>query len=230
MPGVAWKIKERGLSLHFQVEIERSQIHLTVNANTYSPDDIAVLYKHALDIARTVVELAAFKKGYGVFVLLSRFVDPDGVSKELVLGCNENLARICTAFDLTDGFPQMWRIVQLSPAIFAILNDLIASITVPHVATVNCARAIDGIRQLIGGSGTDKQQWSAMRQTLRVDREYLQFITDRSKGPRHGNRLYLDGVAVTEIVERSWTIMNRFLEYKKSGDKPLPASFPELHG
>lgn len=74
-----------------------------------------------------------------------------------------------------------------------------------------------------------KQGWSAMRQNLNIDVGYLSFITDESKGPRHGNRTGIKQTAFREVIRRSWSIMDRFLEYKKRGDKQLPlADFPLL--
>jgi len=69
-----------------------------------------------------------------------------------------------------------------------------------------------------------------MRQYLNIDHAYLKFITDVSTAPRHGKRVGATSQKdFDETITRSWVVMNRFLEYKKRGDKQLPlAAFPLL--
>ena len=124
----------------------------------------------------------------------------------------------------------MWDLVVTDPALFQALDDLIVSITLPHHSTVNCARAIEGLRHLIAApDATVSQAWEQMRNALQLDRSFLQLITDTSAAPRHGNRIHISGSITTEIVRRSWLIMDRFLEYRKRGNTPLPATdFPTL--
>jgi hypothetical protein len=172
-------------------------------------------------VSRTAVELVAFTKGWGLSVELSKFVTPDGVEREIGVLMHENLSSLCTAYDLTHDFNNVWAIVQGDKELFGILNDLISSITTPHVSVVNCARAIDGIRNLISSK---KNDWAAMHRALRVDAPYLMFISEHSKGPRHGNRGYVDGPTIDTILERSWSVMNRFLEYRKRKCTDLPES------
>jgi len=73
------------------------------------------------------------------------------------------------------------------------------------------------------------EQWAKMRSALNLTEEYLKYITDLSKGPRHGERTRIEGESTTEITRRSWIIMNRFIEYRKRGNQDLPTSdFPLL--
>jgi hypothetical protein len=76
---------------------------------------------------------------------------------------------------------------------------------------------------------TDKAAWLQMQTVLHADKLYLQYITENSKASRHGKHNYITGEVVTKVVERSWIIMNRYLEYRKRGNKPLTApEFPLL--
>jgi hypothetical protein len=63
-----------------------------------------------------------------------------------------------------------------------------------------------------------------MRENLRVDRSYLQLITDQSKAPRHGDVQAIEALVTEEVAKRCWTIMNRYFEFKKRGGSPLPLS------
>ena len=68
-----------------------------------------------------------------------------------------------------------------------------------------------------------------MRQNLRIEEAYLKFISTHATGPRHGDRVHIPPDITRELAMRSWVVMNRFLEFKKRGGAPLPASeFPML--
>lgn len=232
LPKIPWPLTKDGSALNFSVKIKQGKIHVAVETEHYSPRDILVLHMRAFDLARTAVELAAFKMGWGVTTTLSTFTDPDGVTFPVPI-THDNLASLCTAFDLENGFSEIWRIVQGDIDIFGALNDLIASITLPHVGSVNCARAIEAIRKEIAGGGSSKKsaaqrEWLKMEEALRIDRRYRESITKLSIVPRHGKRVRVDGPTTAQNIERSWTIMNRFLEYKKRADGPLPEEEFEL--
>ena len=61
-----------------------------------------------------------------------------------------------------------------------------------------------------------------MNATLRLERSYVDLILDHSKGPRHADRAHISGAICSEIVKRSWKIMNRLLEYLKRGFSHSP--------
>jgi len=112
------------------------------------------------------------------------------------------------------------------------LNDLIVAITIPHISSINCARAVDAIKHLISPTAsTDKQAWEQMQSTLHLDKKYLTLVTDISKDARHGKGTHVSGSMTTEATQRAWTVMNRYFEFRKRGNKPLPISdFPLLKG
>jgi hypothetical protein len=117
------------------------------------------------------------------------------------------------------------------PSVFLAVNDLIASIAVSHHAAINCGRVIETIREVMTPSGADRKRgWEAMQQNLNLNLTYLKFITEVSTAPRHGKRTGATSQKnFTETVNRSWIVMNRFLEYKKRAHKQLPlAEFPLL--
>jgi hypothetical protein len=188
----------------------------------------------AIDLARAAIDIFCFANGWGLTVWIDTFIKPDG-AEQFLLAQMPQLAPLCTAFNLAPSggkIEDVWRIVVGEPAIFMALNDLIAGITWPHYAPVNCARAIEGIRNMITPLGTDRKQgWPLMRANLNIEQGYLSFITDQSTGPRHGDRAFIPGTEVNKTVERSWIVMDRFLEFRKRGNQPLPlVEFPMLTG
>jgi hypothetical protein len=153
--------------------------------------------------------------------------DPYGNKGPIELS-DASLPPLWTAFTLTTGFQDVLGMVFGNMDLAHALNDLIAAITRPHEALVSCARAMDRIKHLIAPAGAkDNNAWQAMRTALRVDEAYLKFITDPSKGPRHGRPGYTPGSVTNEVTQRAWAIMNRYLEFRKAGGS-LPAHFTLL--
>jgi hypothetical protein len=79
---------------------------------------------------------------------------------------------------------------------------------------------------------TEKDQpraWAAMQAALNISQPYQKRISALSTSPRHADRSFINGADVTEALKRTWTVMNRFFEYRKRGKKPLvPPDFPLL--
>jgi hypothetical protein len=190
------------------------------------------IFVRATDIARASVNLVAFTMGLGVFVVLDTFTDPDGAKTVLLLR-DRPLGSLSAPFiaDATD-FNRRLDLVLMEPRIWMALRDLVWSLSSTHEIPASCARAVETLRSLIVPKGVDRREgWPLLRANLRVSEDYLRLITDHAKGPRHGDHLYVPGTMTREIATRSWVLMNRFLEYRKRGSKPLPESeFPLLTG
>jgi hypothetical protein len=113
--------------------------------------------------------------------------------------------------------------------LYKTFNDLIDTQITPHISLINSARVIESIRQTIAPTLTERSAWPAMRKALNVSEAYLRWITDQSKGPRHGDPSQVSASAQLQAVERAWVITNRYLEYQKRGGQPLEEpEFPEL--
>jgi hypothetical protein len=89
---------------------------------------------------------------------------------------------------------------------------------------------MDRLKHLIARpDSADKDAWQQMRDALQIDEPYLKYITNVSKGPRHGRPGHTVGSQTTEVTRRSWAVMNRYFEYVKHCNRTLdPAVFPLL--
>jgi hypothetical protein len=232
IPTLNWKDGQTGESTQITTRIDASIIDLEFDVKTFDERNLAGLAKIAWDVARVAVDLWSFKTGWGLGVVIDSIVTPDGRSATL-LSKDESLGVLATALDSSDpkvnNFDVCYRIVATEPALFMALNDLIVSITLPHHATVNCARAVERLRAIMAPNVDRKQAWPLFQGNLNIDRTYREYVTNISTGPRHGDPAFVPGTIVTEVTKRSWMIMNRFLEYRKRANKPLPlAEFPLL--
>jgi len=234
VPTVNWTDEEIGLEMAFSFQIEKSAVRVECRVNRFTPDDIVPIWMRAFDLVRAAVDLTCFSTGIGATVILDILIDPSGARSTLLADSRKLLSGICTAFSLGGApggdFSTVLNIVLKEPALFMAMNDLVTAITLPHHSPVTCARAVERLRNIItlGVSGKGKG-WESLRHNLQIDKEYLEFITGKSTGPRHGDPARVSGNITTEMVRRAWIIMNRFLEFRKRGNKPLASTeFPML--
>jgi len=226
---------EGGLVLDLEISIANSIVEVDCTMSHF--DEVTFPYAHvkSLDLARAAVDLVAFGTGWGLSVNFHTFIGPDRTRKNL-LPSHEGLSQLCTAYKPTFAQPQkdkdfqkMLLLVFEEPPLFLALHDLTQAITESHHAPVNCARAIEGLRTMMGPGEPRAKQWASFRHSLNVQEDYVRLITDQSVAARHGERPFIHGSLVQEVVERSWMLMNRFLEFRKRGNQPLPlAEFPSL--
>ena len=180
---------------------------------SFRPKYLINLYVDTTTLVQGIVNLVAFHLGAGAIVCIDHWLDPSGNKSEISLS-DPNLPQYCTAFNGSVNFRQVIELLVAEPALHMILNDLVLAQVFPNHALINSARAIEGIRHLIAGLGTEpKKAWPIMCNALNIERSYIQLITDHSTKPRHGNIVTLDGVTMLLITERSWVITDRFLHY-----------------
>jgi len=194
-------------------------------------DILTVLYFRARAFCQTAADLASFSTGIGHTVILDKGISlatgqySEAVSQDL------SLAGLCTAYDIRDevSILQTANMVISDPRVALVLHDLISGVTNLAAAPINFFRAIEGIRHLIAPGLEPANQWPLMNEALRLSKSYVDPVRINATQWRHGNREQIPGLMVREMGQRAWTIMDRFLEYKKRGSTPLPQSeFPTL--
>jgi len=231
-----WPEPDKSGHMKFVVHIVDSVVEVACELATYKVgDSIALPHIRAFELARSVVDCIAFVDGAGLTLVLEQLISPAGVVSS-ILARNMRLPQHCTAFSkAADAPPEqtleaMWRLVIREPPLFLALNDLVAAATIPGQVAVNCGRAIEGLRAIMVPLDTNRKAgWAMLQDHLNIERSYREFITNTSTGPRHGDRTDIADDISQRVIERSWVIMNRFLEYRKRGNLPLPTSqFPIL--
>jgi hypothetical protein len=228
-PTVSWKADELQYDIEIVCRIEKSVVDIECVVSDWRPEYYPDIYRRAFDICQAKVDVIAFQRACGLTVLLETFEAPDGNVTPIV-PTSSYLERICTAFSLERGYAEVCEHVLRRPLLFMAMRELITAISVPYVAPVECARAIDRLKNLIATPGSkDKAAWQQLRDTLRIDEAYLKYISDASANPRHGQPGHTPGAITTEATRRAWVVMNRYLEYLVRGEKPLDAAeFPVI--
>lgn len=223
-----------GEIMQLNVKIIESRMSVECTLDHYAPgDDISLMHTRATHVARVVADCFAFVNGYGLIVFLDEMEDVDGIVRKIVLQQNE-LSAYFTAFKNANGsidYDSLYRLVATDPNLSLALNDLIVAVSIPGHIAINCGRAIEALRKILVPVAPKRTQgWLELRRVLQLEQSYVEFVTTASANPRHGSDRYLPTQDIhQEVMKRSWIIMNRFLEYKKRGDQPLPvAEFPIL--
>jgi hypothetical protein len=231
-PELRWKWDEEKLEPKFRVKIENSLVTVECDIDRYEPRFISEIYKRGSDLARATANMVAFDTGYGLVVMLDTFIDPSGVA--LPAHRQEMIpVSFRTAFSLDPArhaeFEQAFRIVLSEPSVFIALDDLIKAITSTHTQLADCGRVIDRIRRMIAPTLDGGPAWREMHQALNIAQPYQAWVSKQSTGSRHGDVAFVPPAVCTVAIQRTWAILNRFLEYRKRGNKPLTApDFPQL--
>lgn len=226
-----WKVPEDGIDISYRLELMEGNLTVTANVRNYSEKLHFPMLMRAWDFARAAVDTLAFATGAGLTVFFETVTLPNGTIEQLATEEKE-LAALSTAVEQeTCGFSDIMDMMLLELPISRAMHDLIQSITVLHAAQTSCARAIETIRNYMSPDTEDrKKQWRLMGDTLRFEYSYSEPLRNLSFGPRHGDPIYFPGPEVKEARKRAWTIMNRYLEFRRLGGKdPLPLDrFPVL--
>jgi hypothetical protein len=228
---VIWTDKGKNLSMSFQINIDKSKVSIDCSlSREIAPAELSTPLVRAIDVCRGVVNCLAFARGLGLTVNIEKYIDQHGIEHPVTFK-NPSLVNLATSFNfgsgkmITTNFEEMYTLVVGEPALSMALDELIVAIAIPHHITINCARAIEGLRVLCIADNIPRSKgWPILRENLRISQDYLEFITEHSRANRHGERTSPSPDVLQEILERSWTIMDRFLAFRKSGSQPLPLS------
>ncbi len=213
-----------GLEILIRTRVAGSHVVVEIDSDQYDErihfEEFFIVATH---MARTTVNLLAFASAMGMSVALYSVITPDGRWRKLHF-VESALANITTAVSTVSGylpFPETMKVAEIifnDQAVFMTLNDLIQAITVYGTAPVNCGRVVDSIGRMIKPVGPkDRIEWAAMHEALNVTRDYQEWITKQSKGPRHARPTFIPAHVGQEIICRTWTLFNRYLEVQETG-------------
>jgi hypothetical protein len=212
----------------YALRIEEGIIEIDVEVAALSEVDCLSLHGPAYDLSRAVVELASLADGVAYHVQIDDAVFPDGRVMPLLFG-DRRLAACVHSFTVED-LEAVADLVMLDPNLARALSDAVSVMAWPHYSPIACGRVADSLSRLLTPEG-EQPKWSRLHEVLRVDRPYVQPLSDYSAGPRHGDRQSVTGDVTSDLAARAWTLFDRYLAYRLGGDRPLdPVGFPTLHG
>jgi hypothetical protein len=221
----------RGQTDTYHLRISDDVATLTCNTTHYDAQNLLYFYFRGLHFTQACLALFTFSTGLGATVAYEKWIRPDG-REEPIFFNQPRVKDYCTSYSLPKDFNEMLTLsVGNTELIYAIV-DVTKAISEPITAAFGGARALERIRTLVAGPDEGpKEAWGLMQTALRVDKAYLQFVTDHSVAPRHGQDFTHTAEVNQKVIERCWTIIDRAIIFVKRGRQPLPAEeFPLLTG
>jgi hypothetical protein len=228
-PYVVAKNEPLNLQMEITLQIADSIVNGVVDLNQFELDKhFDVVRNQVQDLADAMMNLLTIKSGNGLSIVLDQIIQPSGKLSPIHLKEKE-LTRHITAFDESN-FEQVALIVMKDRSLHLALRDFTEGMRQSYIGTIGIARAVDGFCQAFVPAGKKRDAgWEPMREALNASEDYVKAISKISTGPRHADWGDLGEIETRKIVERAWILMNRFLEYRKRGNQPLPLSeFPLL--
>lgn len=220
----------RGFDAKFDIVIKDSKIQIKCSIAEQSNWHMQMSIVRAYELTTAAVDLYAFSKGWALSVILDDFVI-NGKKQGIALS-ETSVASLCNVISSENDFLEAWEHLLSNFNLKFAFRDLISSLSTLNYSSIAACRALESIRNSIAPDGSnDNEGWKLLREKLRVERDYIQFITDSSREPRHGNRGAAFGDDQLEITHRVWKIMDRYMEYQKRGaNEILPEDeFPLLN-
>ena len=221
------------LMIDVSVSINKGIVEVKCDSNLFGNDN----YDGRVDLqanyfATAIVNTYGFAEGLGLRVVLEQVKKPNGVTYNIHAHrphLQTLVSVLCPAADGGVDVRSVMEIVVHNPTIFVALSDLINAVSFSPNAPLYCGRAVDAIRQSMTPADDRKKSWEILREALNLSQQYLEYITEQSKGPRHGSVTDIPFSDIHETTDRAWVVMNRFLELKKRRVTTLPLSeFPIL--
>jgi hypothetical protein len=225
-PTIRWNATEHNTIVHFDIKIADSEVTVDCHMNNFEERKHYIdLYLRSLDYVYAVLDVLSFSTGKYHRLIIDRWIKPNGDRKDIYdMFFNAPEFNSAATTDPTD-FGRVLSIVSVEHHLRMALRDLISGTMESHVSPVDFGRVVESLRHLISPNLDRKEGWARLLTTLRVERAFIQPITDTSTAPRHGDFSRIIGDVTTDIAKRTWILMNRYLEYRKAGNQPLP---PEL--
>lgn len=211
----------------FHGDIDISVVNGRVNIDCVCFDEVAradMCVARCFECVTGLVDLYAYTKGWNLTVILDAMI-VDGSKSRLAVS-EKGLPPLVSSIADDEDFRAVSALLLKKFNLKFALHDLIVAIgalNYPHIGT---ARSMEAIRGMIAPDARNESEaWRTMRSLLNIERDYLQRITDASRGPRHGDRGGATGDTQMTVMQRAWTIMDRYLEFlKRGGETRLPLS------
>jgi hypothetical protein len=233
IPPVSCYMPDSESRVSYRVSIKYSNVTVDCDCTNYDEKrDLIPVFIRAIDVARAPVDLFAFSKGMGFFLVLDAYRNSAGVIHPMVL-IDEATAALATSVNSLppEKMYELLQMLMLEPPFYRVFRDLNRVLTDTHVSAQYSFRAIEGVRHLLSPLEPNKNKsWERLRDVLGIRRSYIDPLTERSFGPRHGDSTHIPGSVQADLVKRAWTIVNRYIEFRlRGGTDPLPTTeFPEL--
>ena len=210
----------------YAVTVYDGLVAVTCNMNGYSEKKhLGMAINRSQLFGQSFLNMTSFVTGTPYRFMIDEGKIPGSVDDKWQRLAPEHryLAEICTVAKVGDrSISELYNLIVTEPNLILACDDMIRALENVFIAKVNCARVIDGLKNILSPGTNRSKQWETLRISLNLGREYIEFVMKESKHPRHGSHVSDKSEPAHEVIYRTWIIMNRFLELKKRGIEKLP--------
>ena len=224
-PSVEYKIPTIDETIKCNFQIEKSQVTVICEVAQYHEEYLGFYINYVTDFTRVITNLLSFSLGDFLDIFFDEVEVHD--KKMKLVRAEPRLRQLCTTFKPNnDRFLSAMQIVMKEPNLFLALADVISVLRDGTNDISACYRAIERLRNLIpslpqGKKSNDKKEWEKFSEKLQIPKDFIDYITNMVGGYRHGHLRVLTPEERSEILHRTWIIMNHFIAYRMGDTKPL---------
>jgi hypothetical protein len=226
-----WKWLEADKTLKFRTSINNNIVNVECDIDGYRNEYFGELHERSFDIAKTLVNMISFATGESYILAFEFIIFPGGKLSSLRYE-HQALAKQVRSFGLGNNAAEMSTIGDIIISdipLMLTLNDLVECTRPTHESATICARVIESLRRQISSNADRAVGWRTLRENLNISESFLKKITNLSVEPRHGDRSFISGTHISDVVSRTWDVMDRYLEYRETNRTKLtPPEYPEL--
>jgi hypothetical protein len=204
----------------FTIEVSDCQIQVQCELDEIDEKEIDQLYTRSVELSRALINLIALKMGVGMTVIINKVIKPDGTHELLCSRAAHLIGRI-DSYAMED-IDQMFQRFACDVDFTMMINDMVDAMTRPRTVSVNCARAIDSVKNMTVHDGKDRASWGIVREKLKIDEDYVQEISRSSTTSRHGKHSYISVETSEDLLLRTWEVFNRYLHSLKYPNQIVP--------
>jgi len=229
-PGITYTADDGTLTGTIDIAVKDSAITVDWRlSGGYKPEQLLPIWTHSKKLSTVLVDLIAYRMGAAAIVILDSYTDDNGHSDNIAI-VESAVTGLSTSFQSDAELLKVFALIASEQPLMLVFDDLIATLSSQDHKTVNCGRCVEAIRQLVAGYQLDaKQQWPIFNNSLNLDRSYPDLIMKYSKDPRHGKQTHIDPIIITEVMRRTWVVIDRFFHFRLGGNGKLDLSkFPIL--
>jgi len=214
---------EAGISGKLRISIQVSQI-IAIFTTSSKVENIYTLKNIIEDGIRLEVDVLGYIFGCGYDIEVTTMVDSEG-NEPIIFGVGiweleqqkdkrlENINKIFSLFGDHKG-----------DYLRRCLGDIREAIRLPKDTGFFCYRAIETIRQFFvheKGFTSDKESWEQLRELLKIERTFIEYIKQFADSIRHGDVKYISAEQRSKVLTDTWDIVDRFIAYASNGYNEL---------
>jgi hypothetical protein len=213
------RAEEADLAFGAVVTIGVSQVAAVVNT-TSAQVDLSTLKNYVEDLVRVIVDAAGYLTGRGYDVEITSVVDSEGRQQVFGVGI-PSLEKTQNERPLK--FQDVLPLAMKSEHLRRALGDLREAIRSPVDTGFFCYRAVESIMQHFRKEEDRDDKgpgWERMREVLRIDRSWIEYLKGKADLQRHGLTPYMSGENRSIAMQHAWKVVDRFCVYAHGGYIP----------